>query len=90
MEPYFQHVIGGDQINNPKPASDSVDIILAKSGLERHKTVVIGDHVVDVEMGIKSGVGCNIGVLTGLGSQESFTPFSCHLIGSFKELSLLR
>ena len=89
MEPYFQHVIGGDQINNPKPASDSVDIILAKSGLERHKTVVIGDHVVDVEMGIKSGVGCNIGVLTGLGSQESFTPFSCHLIGSFKELSLL-
>ena len=90
IEPYFQHVIGGDQINNPKPASDSVDIILAKSGLERHKTVVIGDHVVDVEMGIKSAVGCNIGVLTGLGSQKSFTNFTCHLINSFNELSLQR
>ena len=88
MENYFQYIIGGDQVKNPKPASDSVDIILEKSGLARDKTVVIGDHVVDVEMGIKSAVGCNIGVLTGLGSQKSFTNFTCHLINSFNELSL--
>ena len=86
----FQYVVGSDQVKNHKPASDSVDIILEKSGLSRDKTVVIGDHVVDVEMGIKSAVGCNIGVLTGLGSQKSFTNFSCHLINSFNELSLQR
>ena len=84
----FQYVVGSDQVKNHKPASDSVDIIIEKSGLSRDKTVLIGDHVVDVEMGTKSAVGCKIGVLTGLGSQESFTNFSCHLINSFNELSL--
>ena len=88
IEQYFQYIIGGDKVKNPKPASDSVDIVLAQSGIERDKTVVIGDHTVDVEMGIQSATGCNIGVLTGLGTQESFTPYSCHLINSFKELSL--
>jgi len=90
MEHYFKYIIGGDKVNNPKPSSDSVEIVLSQSGIEREKTVVIGDHVVDIKMGINSKVGCNIGVLTGLGSQESFAPFSCQLIDSFNELSLQR
>jgi len=88
MENYFQYIIGGDQVINPKPASDSVDIILEQSGIERDKTAVIGDHAVDLEMGITSKIGCNIGVLTGLGTRESFPPNACHLIDSFKQLSL--
>ena len=87
MENYFQYIIGGDQVKNPKPASDSVDIILEQSGIERDKTAVIGDHAVDLEMGITSKIGCNIGVLTGLGTRESFSPNTCHLIDSFKQLS---
>ena len=87
MENYFQYIIGGDQVKNPKPASDSVDIILEQSGIERDKTAVIGDHAVDLEMGISSKIGCNIGVLTGLGTRESFSPHTCHIIDSFKQLS---
>ena len=88
MEDYFQYIIGGDQVKNPKPSPDSVDIILEQSGIKRDRTAVIGDHAVDVEMGIQSAIGCNIGVLTGLGTQESFSPNTCHLIDSFKQLSL--
>jgi phosphoglycolate phosphatase len=87
IENYFQYIIGGDQVINPKPASDSVDIILEQSGIERDKTAVIGDHAVDLEMGISSKIGCNIGVLTGLGTRESFSPRTCHIIDSFKQLS---
>ena len=87
MENYFQYIIGGDQVKKPKPASDSVDIILEQSGIERDKTAVIGDHAVDLEMGISSKIGCNIGVLTGLGTRESFSPHTCHIIDSFKQLS---
>ena len=87
MENYFQYIIGGDQVINPKPASDSVDIILEQSGIERDKIAVIGDHAVDLEMGISSKIGCNIGVLTGLGTRESFSPHTCHIIDSFKQLS---
>ena len=87
IENYFQYIIGGDQVINPKPASDSVDIILEQSGIERDKIAVIGDHAVDLEMGISSKIGCNIGVLTGLGTRESFSPHTCHIIDSFKQLS---
>jgi len=87
MENYFHYIIGGDQVINPKPASDSVDIILEQSGIERDKIAVIGDHAVDLEMGISSKIGCNIGVLTGLGTRESFSPHTCHIIDSFKQLS---
>ena len=86
----FKYVVGSDQVKNPKPASDSVEIIIEKSGLKRDNTVLIGDHPVDVEMGIKSAVGCNIGVLSGIGTRDSFSPFSCHLIDSFNELSIRR
>ena len=88
IENYFQYILGGDQVNNPKPSPDSVNIILEQSGIERDKTVVIGDHAVDLEMGIQSAIGCNIGVLTGLGTRETFSPYTCHLINSFKQLSL--
>ena len=88
IKDYFQYIIGADQVKNPKPASDSVEIILKKSGLARDKTVVIGDHTVDVEMGTKSSIGCNIAVLTGLGTQNSFSNFTCHLINSFNSLDL--
>jgi phosphoglycolate phosphatase len=88
MENYFHYIIGGDQVINPKPASDSVDIILEQSGIERDKTAVIGDHTVDLQMGITSGIGCNIGVLTGLGTRESLSPHTCQIIDSFKQLSI--
>jgi len=88
IENYFQYILGGDQVNNPKPSPDSVNIILEQSGIERDKTVVIGDHAVDLEMGMKSKIGCNIGVLTGLGTRESFSHNTYHLIDSFKQLSL--
>ena len=88
IENYFQYIIGGDQVINPKPASDSVDIILEQSGIERDKIAVIGDHAVDLEMGISSKIGCNIGVLTGLGNRDSLEPYTCHIIDSFNQLSI--
>ena len=88
MGNYFQYIIGGDQVKNPKPASDSVDIILEQSGIERDKTAVIGDHSVDILMGMNSGVATNIGVLTGLGNRDTFNELGCYIASSFNNVKI--
>jgi phosphoglycolate phosphatase-like HAD superfamily hydrolase len=88
MNPYFQYIIGGDKVNNPKPASDSVDIILAQSGIKKSRVAVIGDHSVDIMMGINSGVVTNIGVLTGLGNWDTFNELGCYITSSFNNVKI--
>ena len=88
MENYFHYIIAGDKVNNPKPASDSVDIILEQSGIERDKTAVIGDHSVDILMGMNSGVVTNIGVLTGLGNRDTFNELGCYIASSFNNVKI--
>lgn len=63
-------VIGADMVENSKPATDMIDVILEKTGLQRENTVVVGDAVTDVEMGINAGLKASIGVCSGLTSRE--------------------
>lgn len=88
MENFFQYIIGGDKVNNPKPASDSVDIILAQSGIKKSRVAVIGDHSVDILMGLNSGVVTNIGVLTGLGNRDTFNKLGCYIASSFNNVKI--
>ena len=88
MENYFQYIIGGDQVENPKPSPDSVDIILAQSGIKKSRVAVIGDHSVDILMGMNSGVVTNIGVLTGLGNRDTFNELGCYIASSFNNVKI--
>ena len=85
---YFQFVVGGDQVENTKPSPDIANIVLHDSNIETSRTVVIGDHLVDVKMGINCGAACNIGVLTGLGTIESFSTEDCYIIESFEQVDI--
>lgn len=90
IDQYFDTVIGGDQVSQVKPSSDMVDKIIEVSGVNKKNTVMIGDHPVDVQMGINSGLGCCIGVLTGLANPEEFSSYiNCHVINSFSALRLI-
>ncbi len=85
---YFDYIVGGDQVRNVKPSGDAAEFVLQATGIDRNKAVVIGDHMVDVLMGIDAGVNCNIGVLTGLGDRKGLGQLTPWVISSFEELSL--
>jgi phosphoglycolate phosphatase len=85
---YFHFVVGGDQVESTKPSPDIANIVLRDSNIKTSKTVVIGDHLVDVKMGINCGAACNVGVLTGLGTINSFSKEDCYIIDSFEQVDI--
>ncbi|MFH1851408.1 MAG: HAD family hydrolase [Candidatus Neomarinimicrobiota bacterium] len=88
IDHYFTAVIGGDQVENGKPAADPARLAMQICDVPAWKTASIGDHPVDIEMGIRASIPCNIGVLTGLGSRSDFMQQPCHMIQSLQQLSL--
>ncbi|MFC1745052.1 HAD family hydrolase [Candidatus Riflebacteria bacterium] len=85
---YFVDIIGGDMVKNAKPAPELAEIILKNGDYSRAKAVVIGDHPVDIEMGLNAGINNNIGVLTGLSDREKFKAFDCSIIKDFTEIEI--
>jgi phosphoglycolate phosphatase len=64
-------VIGAEMVERCKPAPDMIEMILSKTGIKRENTVMVGDALTDVEMGINAGVSASIGVCSGLTSREN-------------------
>lgn len=88
IDQYFAEVVGGDQVENGKPAPDPARMAMELCGVPAWKTASVGDHPVDIEMGIRASIPCNIGVLTGLGSRSDFMQQPCHMIQSLQQLTL--
>jgi phosphoglycolate phosphatase len=88
LDKYFQSIIGGDAAQNTKPAADLAEIALRNGNYSKEKVVVIGDHPVDIQMGLNSGIQNNIGILTGLSSREMFEPYGCVIAHNFDEIEI--
>ena len=88
LDQYFSAIIGADQVKNTKPAPDLVEFALQNINVERSDAIVIGDHPVDIQMGLAAGVGLNIGVLTGLSSQIAFMEYDCLTVRDLTSISL--
>jgi HAD superfamily hydrolase (TIGR01509 family) len=88
LESYFADIIGGDFVNNTKPAPDLAQLALSKTGFSPENAVVIGDHPVDISMGISAGIDTNIGVLSGISNKELFSKYDCILANNLLEIDV--
>lgn len=77
IDRYFSRVLGGDSVTNTKPAPDLALSVIKEGKYLTDKAVVIGDHPVDIKMGLSAGLRSNIGVLTGLSSSDAFQDLEC-------------
>ena len=84
IEHFFSEIICADAVKLTKPAPDLALTVIKKCNVDRNKTVVIGDHPVDIQMGISAKTGCNIGVLTGISSLNMFKELDCFVVENFK------
>lgn len=87
---YFTEIIGGDQVENTKPASDLADLALARANCPAESAIVIGDHPVDILMGENAGIDLNIGVLTGLSDLSAFKEHKCYVVSDLQSIEVMR
>ncbi len=51
LREYFEEIIGAEDVTRVKPDPEAIDIILDKYGLNTSEAVMIGDALVDIQMG---------------------------------------
>jgi phosphoglycolate phosphatase-like HAD superfamily hydrolase len=79
-------VICGDDGLPHKPAPDMVWAACRAVGVSPVHTVVIGDSITDMQMGRSAGAGLNVGVLSGVTSEELLALYADVLIADVREL----
>ena len=84
---YFNGLFGGDSVARTKPAPDLANKVIALGGYDPRRVAVIGDHPVDIKMGLAADINCNIGVLTGLSSAADFGTQASVIVKDFTELN---
>jgi HAD superfamily hydrolase (TIGR01509 family) len=83
IQAFFQVVITGDDVRNPKPAPDGLEIALQALGIAREAAVYIGDTQLDLETAQSAGVQF-IGIPSRFASLSSATP--CRQVAAFGDL----
>lgn len=87
LYPYFDLVLGVDDVTFPKPHPEIVLKALATFEVEPHRAVMIGDTTFDIDAGRAAGVQ-TIGVLTGTHSREELERSRpTHIVDSLHELT---
>lgn len=66
---YFDHIEGGDNIECAKPSPCPLDKIVDKFGVEKKKSIIIGDMHLDILAGKRSGI-ITCGVTYGIGRKK--------------------
>ena len=61
----FDYIIGADMVDNDKPDPEMIHKTIDALNAEREKTVLVGDSIIDMEMGNRAKIGLVVGVLEG-------------------------
>ena len=82
----IERVACADDGRPVKPRPDAVRWICRELGIPVARTAVIGDSPADLRMGRNAGVGLVVGVLTGVGDEESLGGLADLVVPSVEEL----
>ena len=87
IAPYFDYVLGAEDVVNAKPNPEPVLKTLERFGVSGPDCLVVGDMPVDIEMGLGAGA-YTCGVSFGNSSREALAKTGAHhIIDSFPQLT---
>jgi phosphoglycolate phosphatase len=86
---FFQLILGGDEVNRPKPDPEMIESACKQLTLFPHQIVYIGDSVADMIMAKKAGAGLAVGVLGGASDQSLLSPEADVVIPNLRAISVL-
>ena len=83
---YVDAVVCADDGLPLKPAPDMVWAVCRSVGIPPAQVIVVGDSVMDLQMGRKAGAGLVVGVLSGVSPSEVLAPHADVLLRSVADL----
>lgn len=75
-------VVGADLASKTKPDPETIYMILDTLKVDKSNTVMVGDTITDVQMGINAGLKASIGVLTGLDGEVELNRLTQYIVRS--------
>ncbi|MDD1667398.1 MAG: HAD family hydrolase [Methanomicrobiales archaeon] len=73
-------VVGADMVREAKPDPAMIRVILGKLGAGKEESVMVGDAVTDVQMGVNAGLAASIGVRSGLTPGEELARYTPYVV----------
>ncbi|WP_337103197.1 HAD family hydrolase [Paenibacillus sp. YIM B09110] len=84
IRPYFEAVIGTDQVERGKPFGDMAELACLRLGVQPARTAVIGDTNGDMLMGRSAGTNLRIALKGG----QALYPDASHIVLGYQEMQL--
>ncbi len=86
LRPYFETVLGGDDVSAEKPDPEGLLRVQSEWKLQPQQLLYIGDSLVDAKTAQRAALPF-VAVTTGVTPQEAFSPFPCFaILNSLQEL----
>jgi phosphoglycolate phosphatase-like HAD superfamily hydrolase len=82
-------LVGADQVARPKPAPDMIHLILKTLDIEPSRAVMVGDAMIDIQMGLNAGLKASIGVLTGFATRDQLQALTPFVVQDTSEITAL-
>lgn len=86
VAPLVERCVCADDGLPVKPAPDAVLALCHDLGVVPARTMLVGDSVADMQMGRAAGVGLNVGVLSGVSTEDFLAPHADLLLPSIAAL----
>jgi phosphoglycolate phosphatase len=86
----FDYVVGADMVEHPKPEPEMVNKAIEALNVSGRHTALVGDSVIDMEMGRRADIGLVVGVLEGGVAREADLKKDADVvIGSIRDIKVL-
>jgi HAD superfamily hydrolase (TIGR01549 family) len=79
-------VVGADLVREAKPDPTMIHTILTQLGSRKEESVMVGDAVTDIKMGLNAGLRASIGVRTGLTSGEELARYTPYVVDDVSKI----
>lgn len=89
IEEHVSLLICGDDQTPAKPAPDAIQQLGVQLGIEPAHTMVVGDTAADMLMATRAGVGCRVGVLSGVGNRTMLAAHADVVVDSIDEIRVV-
>jgi phosphoglycolate phosphatase len=87
---FFDYVVGADMVVHNKPHPEMIEKTLEALGVSAKKTALVGDSIMDMEMGHRAELGLVVGVTEGgIATEEILSHTADVVIGSVREIKVI-